>query len=157
MFSLPDDFDKDGEMSFLALSEEGSEESAVMIGEELIGGWTKLGDTVYLRETTYKHYKFYTDGAAIDLIQKLAHHNKATFDAGTDLDGDIYWEVSFKIDDFCRKYVQKLLPKQICLYERRTRGGRDQRCSLRIGHDGEHVHSPSHSHLKASKELREQK
>lgn len=103
MFELDPDFQKDGELSFVASGPEYDDQTITMIGGELIGGWTQRNDEIYLRVDTYKHHKFYVDGAMIDLIQKLAHHNMARWDAGRDEDGDLYWEVSFKIAAFREK------------------------------------------------------
>jgi hypothetical protein len=112
MFELPKDFDKDAELSIITKDTRpfhegdfvviigGKSKGGGVSGGELIGGWQRRDDTLFLRETTYKHYKRYTDGSLIDLIQKLSHHNLATWDAGCDEDQDCYWEVSFQIADF---------------------------------------------------------
>lgn len=105
MYELPEDFNRDGELSFVTPASDG-ETFICMIGGERVPGWSRDEEEgfISLEETSYKNYKFYTDGAMIDLIQKLGHHNLSTFEAGRDEDGDAFWKVSFAVEDFEENY-----------------------------------------------------
>lgn len=107
MFKLPEDFDREWPLHRVIVPSDGKTITAE-IGPLTIHGWdistrTTLTETVeeiVLHENTYKHYKFYTSGEQIDQIQTLAHHTKAHYNFGADEDGDVFWEVRFKLSDF---------------------------------------------------------
>jgi len=101
VFQLPEDFDREWPLHRVVIpSDDGL--TSVDIGPVRILGWhlSEDGEEIVLQESTYKHYKFYTSGERIDQIQMLAHHAKASMKFGVDEDGDVFWEVRFKVSDF---------------------------------------------------------
>lgn len=102
MFQLPEDFDREWPLHRVVIPSDGSTEVEVEIGPVRIPDWdlSEDGEEIVLQENTYKHYKFYTSGERIDQIQMLAHHAKASMKFGVDEDGDVFWEVRFKVSDF---------------------------------------------------------
>lgn len=101
MYELPEDFDPEWPLHRAVIPSDGKTITAE-IGPMRVTHWDLSGDgdEIILHENTYKHYKFYTSGERIDQIQTLAHHAKATREFGVDEDGDVFWQVRFKLSDF---------------------------------------------------------